>query len=86
MLRGHGYASPYSRRPSGWEIARQVREGERAFPVIYTTAASAHEWPSQRVPNSVLLTKPFAPAQLITALSQLLNTGSPEKSMLQPSD
>ncbi len=73
-------------RLSGWEIARQVREKEPTFPVIYTTAASAHEWPSQGVPNSILLTKPFAPAQLITALSQLLNTGSPEKSMLRPSD
>jgi hypothetical protein len=28
----------------------------------------------------VLLEKPFAPAQLVTAVSQLLNTGMPEQS------
>jgi hypothetical protein len=33
---------------------------------------------SHGVPNSILLTKPFAPAQLITALSNLLNTGTPQ--------
>jgi hypothetical protein len=27
-------------------------------------------------PNSILTTKPFAPAQLVTALSQLLNSGT----------
>jgi hypothetical protein len=29
------------------------------------------------VPNSILLTKPFAPAQIVTAVAQLLNTGTP---------
>jgi hypothetical protein len=29
------------------------------------------------VPNSVLLSKPFAPAQVVTAISQLLNQASP---------
>jgi hypothetical protein len=28
------------------------------------------------VPNSVLIAKPFAPAQVLTAVSQLLNSGS----------
>jgi hypothetical protein len=28
------------------------------------------------VPNSVLITKPFAPAQVLTAVSQLLNAGN----------
>jgi hypothetical protein len=31
---------------------------------------------SKGVPNSILLKKPFAPAQLVTAVSQLLNAGS----------
>ena len=61
----------------GWEVARQAREIDPAFPVIYMTGAAADQWPSLGVPNSVLLTKPFAPAQLVTAVSQLLNTGSP---------
>ena len=62
---------------SGWEAARQIREKDPAFPVVYMTGAAADEWASQGVPNSILLQKPFAPAQLVTAVSQLLNTGSP---------
>jgi CheY-like chemotaxis protein len=61
----------------GWEIARRIREIDPAFPIIYMTGAAADQWPSQGVPNSILLTKPFAPAQLVTAISQLLNAGSP---------
>ena len=60
-------------RLSGWEVARLVREKEAAFPVIYMTGAAADQWASQGVPNSLLLQKPFAPAQLVTAVSQLLN-------------
>jgi hypothetical protein len=37
---------------------------------------SAEEWASKGVPNSIMLSKPFAPAQLSTAVSQLLNGGS----------
>jgi len=62
---------------SGWEVARQAREIDPAFPIIYMTGAAADDWASQGVPNSILLTKPFAPAQLVTAISQLLNTGTP---------
>jgi DNA-binding response OmpR family regulator len=63
-------------RMNGWEVAKQAREIDPAFPIVYVTAAHAGEWASQGVPNSVLLTKPFAPAQLVTAVSQLLNTGT----------
>jgi CheY-like chemotaxis protein len=58
-------------------VARQIREKEPAFPVVYMTGAAADDWASQGVPNSILLQKPFAPAQLITAVSQLLNVGTP---------
>jgi DNA-binding response OmpR family regulator len=64
-------------RLDGWEVARQAREIDPAFPILYITAAHANQWASHGVPNSVLLTKPFAPAQLVTAVSQLLNTGAP---------
>jgi DNA-binding response OmpR family regulator len=63
-------------RIDGWKIAKHAREIDPAFPVIYMTGAAADQWPSQGVPNSILLTKPFAPAQLVTALSSLLNAGS----------
>ena len=61
----------------GWEIARTAREIDAGFPIIYMTGAAGAEWPSKGVPDSILLNKPFAPAQLVTAVSQLLNTGTP---------
>jgi DNA-binding response OmpR family regulator len=64
-------------RIDGWEIARAAREVDPAFPIVYMTGAAADEWASRGVPNSILLTKPFAPAQLVTAISNLLNTGTP---------
>jgi DNA-binding response OmpR family regulator len=64
-------------RLNGWDIARQIREINPVFPVVYMTGAAADEWASQGVPNSILLTKPFAPAQLITAIAQLLNAAQP---------
>jgi len=64
-------------RIDGWELARLAREINPEFPILYITGAHAHQWPSRGVPNSVLLTKPFAPAQLVTAVSQLLNDGVP---------
>jgi DNA-binding NtrC family response regulator len=62
---------------SGWEVAKQIRKINPACPVIYMTGAAANDWASQGVPDSILLSKPFAPAQLVTAISQLLNIGSP---------
>jgi DNA-binding response OmpR family regulator len=61
----------------GWEIARQAREIDAQFPVVYMSGGSADDWPSKGVPNSIMLSKPFAPAQLVTAVSNLLNTGTP---------
>jgi CheY-like chemotaxis protein len=61
----------------GWEVAKHAREIDPAFPIVYMTGASADQWASSGVPNSILLTKPFAPAQLVTAVSQLLNAGAP---------
>jgi len=63
-------------RINGWEVAKRAREIDPEFPVIYMTGASGHDWPSHGVPNSILLTKPFAPAQLVTAVSSLLNKGA----------
>jgi DNA-binding response OmpR family regulator len=61
---------------SGWELARQIREITPGFPVVYMTGASGREWKSQGVVGSILIEKPFAPAQLATAVSQLLDTGA----------
>jgi DNA-binding response OmpR family regulator len=61
----------------GWELARHAREVDPAFPVVYMSGDSAEEWASKGVPNSIMLAKPFAPAQLVTAVAQLLNGGTP---------
>lgn len=61
----------------GWEVARHAREIDPAFPVIYMSGDSAEDWASKGVPNSIMLVKPFAPAQLVTAVAQLLNGGTP---------
>ena len=57
----------------GWQVARRARELQPKLPVVYVTGDSAHEWASQGVPHSVLVEKPFAPAQIVTAISNLLN-------------
>lgn len=64
-------------RIDGWEVAKRALEIDPTFPIIYMTGAAAEEWASHGVPHSVLLKKPFAPAQLVTALANLLNGGNP---------
>ena len=59
--------------PSGWDVARRAREIVAEMPVVYVSGDSAHEWAAQGVPNSVMVAKPFVPAQIITALATLLN-------------
>jgi len=61
---------------TGWEVARAARETDPNLPVVYISGAAAHDWPAQGVPNSIILQKPFALAQLTTAVSQLLNERS----------
>ena len=62
----------------GWELAQHAREIDPGFPVVYMSGSHAVDWPSKGVPNSIMLTKPFAPAQLVTAVSQLLiDSGTP---------
>jgi DNA-binding response OmpR family regulator len=59
--------------PDGWDVARHARELIHDLPVVYMSGASAHEWTSHGVPNSVLIAKPFALAQIVTAISTLIN-------------
>jgi CheY-like chemotaxis protein len=66
--------------PSGWDIARHARELKPDLPVVYTTTDSAGEWPVQGVPNSVLVQKPYAPAQLLTAISTLMTAADTNRS------
>lgn len=60
----------------GWEVAQRVREIDPEFPIVYVSGGSAVDWSSRGVPNSIMLAKPFAPAQLVTAVSSLLNSAT----------
>ena len=59
----------------GWDVARHAREIDPGFLVVYMSGKDADDWASKGVPKSIMLSKPFAPAQLLTAVSQLLNAG-----------
>jgi CheY-like chemotaxis protein len=65
---------------TGWDVARRARELDPDIPVIYMTGDSADQWASLGVPNSLLLNKPFAPAQIVTAVAQMLNAAPPTTS------
>jgi DNA-binding response OmpR family regulator len=59
-------------RIDGWEVARTARQLNPTLPVVYITGAGAGRWKSQGVPSSVLLEKPFDPADLVAAILRLL--------------
>ena len=58
---------------TGWDVARHSREVNEKIAVIYMTGGNSHEWASMGVPKSQLLSKPFAVAQVVTAVAQLIN-------------
>jgi len=59
--------------PDGWEIARHARELVPGIPIIYVSGDSGPDWTSKGVPKSVIIGKPFAPAQVVIALATLIN-------------
>jgi DNA-binding response OmpR family regulator len=58
--------------PDGWAVGRRARELVSDMPIVYMTGDSSHEWSSKGVPESLMIAKPFAPAQLITVVSTLM--------------
>lgn len=58
--------------PDGWEIARHARELRADLPVVYVSGDSAGDWAAHGVPESMIIQKPFASAQIIAAISNLL--------------
>ena len=61
----------------GWAVARGALELIPHLPVVYISGDSAHEHTAHGVPDSLMLQKPFADAQLVTAIATLLNTSPP---------
>ena len=72
--------------PTGWDVARQARELVAHIPVIYMSGDSSSDWTSQGVPNSVILSKPFVPAQMVTAVTTLLNDQDTQRGSGQKPD
>lgn len=66
---------------NGWAVARHARELVPQIPVVYMSGDSAHEHTAQGVPDSIMLEKPFASAQLITAISTLLDAAAGQSLM-----
>lgn len=65
----------------GWAVAQQARELISGLPVVYVSGASHQDWTSKGVPESMMIIKPFAPAQIVVAISGLLNkAGHPDGS------
>ena len=62
--------------PDGWEVARHGRELNSHLPVVYMSGDSLADWNSKGVPGSVPVQKPFAPAQIVTAVASLINQTS----------
>lgn len=58
---------------TGWDVAVRARELRPALPIVYVTGDSEHEWVSKGVPQSVVITKPFAASQVVVALAGLAN-------------
>jgi len=59
---------------SGWDLGRMARTQFPHIAVVYATGHGELEWTAEGVPGSVLISKPYAPSQAITGLSQQLNT------------
>jgi DNA-binding response OmpR family regulator len=60
----------------GWGVVRRAREIVSGIPVIYMSGDSVHEWSAHSVPESIMLQKPLVIAQLVTAITTLLNQAS----------
>ena len=58
---------------NGWKVAARARELNPNLPVIYISGDSAHEWAAHGVPNSLMISKPFAQIEVVVALASLRN-------------
>ncbi|MHA6299288.1 response regulator [Devosia sp. CAU 1758] len=65
--------------PDGWAIAHRARELNPQIAVVYMSGDSAADWAANGVPNSQMIQKPFATAQIVTAISELINKANTQK-------
>jgi CheY-like chemotaxis protein len=66
--------------PDGWAVARDARGRLPALPVVYMTGDSAADWTALGVPHSILVQKPFVGAQILAAVTALMNASTSDAS------
>jgi CheY-like chemotaxis protein len=64
--------------PNGWHVAREARQKFPDIAVVYISGDSVDAWAAEGVPNSLILQKPFADAQLLSAVTTLLAEAGPQ--------
>ena len=60
--------------PNGWAVAADARTRLPLLPVVYMTGDSAADLTAFGVPKSVLVQKPFVGAQVLAAVTTLMNS------------
>jgi CheY-like chemotaxis protein len=58
--------------PDGWDVARHARAAMDHLPVVYMSGACWNDWSAMGVPDSLMIAKPFLPAQVVAAISSLV--------------
>lgn len=71
--------------PDGWAVAHHARQRYPALAVLYVSGESVANWTAEGVPNSLILQKPYAEAQLMTAIASLLIEAVPQQAQDGPS-
>lgn len=71
--------------PNGWAVAHYARRKFPCLAVLYVTGDSVADWSAEGVPNSAILQKPFADAQLTTVISSLLTDAVAQRLQEPPS-
>lgn len=59
---------------SGWVVATHARVQNPDLPVVYISGDSGGLWKVHGVPESIMISKPFAVGQVVAAVTTLLNT------------
>lgn len=70
--------------PDGWAVAHHARQRYPALAVLYVSGESVASWTAEGVPNSLILQKPYAEAQLMTAIASLLIEAAPQQAQDGP--
>ncbi|MDB5483555.1 MAG: transcriptional regulator [Caulobacteraceae bacterium] len=53
--------------PDGWRIGHRARELSPHIQVVYVSGDSGHDWLAKGVPDSTMVSKPFAVDRIVTA-------------------